>query len=508
MALAGLVLLLTGAVLSRRGEVAGQEIIIDTGACKLPVTILTPQNQQVIGSAVVLHGFSANRRALDSFGEQLASAGIRVFLPDLPGHGDNSQSFSFPRAESCSADLLLFLKNHSEIIPSRTILAGHSMGGAIAIRLADRFAAAGTIAISPAPMSPTPTIPPQFLLYSLPQTLPDHLLVLRGGLEPPATAEADRALVALAQRVEPKLYGNFETAPRYSNWKLIPFGSHVGMLWDSRAFQQSIEWARESLRFKGDLRSTVHAPALGGAMGIVGIFCIFPIAATLATKYAAQFALEQEAYRLHPLLVLAHIAAASTLCVLILNFWIPLKLLRIVTADYLGSFFLLTGLYLLFVFREHLHQVPRGGAASWLAGMFLSLAVVFGLGAWLNWRLDDAWMNGARWLRFIPLALACLPYCLAEELMLGPPLLPLFKSRWLLFSASRALSWVVLVLAFFALHSGQLLIILLAIFMVIFSVLQRLAMDAVRRRTGSAGTAVIFGAILWAWFLAAVLPLT
>lgn len=526
LALAGLLLVTAGAVLSRRGKISARETVIDTGDCKLPVTILEPTAVTPAGFAVVLHGLSANRRTMDAFGTEFAAAGFRVFSPDLPGHGDNSQSFSFPRAESCASSLLNYLKDHSEILPSRTIVAGHSMGGAIAIRLADRFAAAGTIAISPAPMSPMPTIPPQFLLYAMPHTLPDNLLVLRGGLEPSATADADRALVKLAQGIarqyRPELDSLSEgrNLPR-AKWALIPFASHVEMLWDRRVSQQSLEWARESLqshsvpaarlRTKEDWQTSPRAlrlPAIGGALGVFGILCLFPAAATLIAKIAKLSLVPQEWRWLHPLRILAHVGIASAVSVGILNFWIPLKWLRMATGDYLGSFFLLIGLYLLFVFRGLVRKQSLGKLPAWLAGAALSLGIVLGLGAWLNWRLDNAVMNAARWARFVPLALACFPWCLAEELMLGPPDPRRRVSRFLICHASRLLAWVILVLAFFVLHSGQLLIVLLAIFLALFSICHRLGMDGLRRRTGSSGAAALFGAILWAWFLAAALPLT
>jgi hypothetical protein len=41
-----------------------------------------------------------------------------------------------------------------------------------------------------------------------------------------------------------------------------------------------------------------------------------------------------------------------------------------------------------------------------------------------------------------------------------------------------------------------------------FWALQRLATDALRARTGSAIGAAVFGAILAAWFIAAIFPLT
>jgi hypothetical protein len=52
------------------------------------------------------------------------------------------------------------------------------------------------------------------------------------------------------------------------------------------------------------------------------------------------------------------------------------------------------------------------------------------------------------------------------------------------------------------------LIPLLAVFLALFSIAQRLGADALRKRTGSAAAAILFSAILVAWFVAAVFPLT
>jgi hypothetical protein len=357
----------------------------------------------------------------------------------------------------------------------------------------------------------------------MPKTLPNNVLVIRGGLEPPATAEADRELVKLAQDAGPKAgKGPVNLPSRRAQWRLEPYASHVGVLWDPRVFEASIAWTRDSLRAVPEAISSpqmqdsptvkikAHAPALGGALGVLGIFCLFPMVATLAAKSNRQQLLTpgQELCRPKAPQVLAPVAIASALAVCILKFWIPLRFLRIVTGDYLGSFFLLSGAFLLLVFRGRVSKNLMGSLAPWCIGVVTSLAIVFGLGSWLDWRLDIAWMDGARWARFVPLALACLPYCLAEEYMLGPRVPQGRLHRLLLFGVWRLLIWVILVLGVLLLHSGQLLIILLALFLALFSLFQRLGMDAVRQRTGSAEASGIFGAILLAWFLAAVLPLS
>lgn len=508
-AAAGLLLLVSGAFLSRRGDVFAVDTVMETPGCRLPVTILQPPESAVAGSAVVFHGLSANRRSMDIFGEQLAAAGLRVFLPDLPGHGDNAQPFSFAGVEKCATSFVLDLQKTGKISPSRTILAGHSMGGAIAIRLADHFPAKATLAISPAPMMPRLGVPAEFLLFSLPARLPENLLVFRGGFEPGLAAEGDLALIKIANQgrsgsdeQSDSLFG------RPAQLALLSHATHTGILFDPRMWNRSISWVQDTLQLDKSNRLEVHAPVLGGLCGLAGILLVFPLGATLLTKWLTADARDADAAPPDPWRFLGHSAAAFALAVLILRFWVPLQRLRILTGGYLASFFLLSGLYLLVVFRGLAKKALFLNGKFWMIGGVLSMAVVLGAGAWLNWRLDDAWMNAARWARFAPLALACLPYFAAEEIAIGPPRREHRWARLLLFAVFRGLAWTILAPAVFLLHSGQLLIILLAVFFVVISIFQRLGMDSVRRRTGSAAAAALFGAILAAWFLAAVLPLT
>ncbi|MGH9859834.1 MAG: hypothetical protein ACRD5F_07410, partial [Candidatus Acidiferrales bacterium] len=67
--------------------------------------------------------------------------------------------------------------------------------------------------------------------------------------------------------------------------------------------------------------------------------------------------------------------------------------------------------------------------------------------------------------------------------------------------------WAMMILAFLVLRSNQVLIPLLAVYLALFSIAQRLGADAIRRRTGSAAAAAVFSAILAAWYIAAVFPL-
>ena len=103
---------------------------------------------------------------------------------------------------------------------------------------------------------------------------------------------------------------------------------------------------------------------------------------------------------------------------------------------------------------------------------------------------------------------ASLPYFVAEELALGPPADGRRGPRFVLFLALRILLWLALMFALFAFDSQEILMLLLAVFLLAISLVQRWGADAIRERTGSPGAAALVGAILAAWFVAAVFPLT
>ena len=71
----------------------------------------------------------------------------------------------------------------------------------------------------------------------------------------------------------------------------------------------------------------------------------------------------------------------------------------------------------------------------------------------------------------------------------------------------RLVFWLPLVLAIFVLHSGEILLVLLAPYLAILSIPHRWGMDVVREVTGSAAAAALFGAILLAGFFLVIFPL-
>jgi len=152
----------------------------------------------------------------------------------------------------------------------------------------------------------------------------------------------------------------------------------------------------------------------------------------------------------------------------------------------------------------------RWDAGALASAVVLGTATMLAFGGWLNWQITYTWLNAPRWWRFAAVLPLVLPYFVAEEIALGaPPSVWLARAgRFAKFLALRATLWLAMAFGLFVLGGAQVLMVLLVIYLAAFSIAQRAGMDAVRRRTGSAAAAAVFGAILAAWFIAAVFPIT
>lgn len=79
---------------------------------------------------VLIHGFAGDASAWSLLAASIARAGIRVFAPDLPGHGANPQPAASP------ADLVSFLIADLAKVPGPLHLVGHSLGAWVAVQVA------------------------------------------------------------------------------------------------------------------------------------------------------------------------------------------------------------------------------------------------------------------------------------------------------------------------------------------------------------------------------------
>ena len=469
--------------------------LIDAGGCRLETTIVEKQEGGSQGSVLLFHGISANKKIMSYLARGFAEQGLRVYVPDLPGHGRTAGPFSPGRAEQCAEALLRALLARGTVNADRTILAGHSMGGAIAERIASRVPVAGLVAVSPAPMRAAHGVTPEKLLFSDPTILPSHSLVIVGALE----------LESMRRNAADLAASRNDGTVKYLE---IAGASHVSVLFNRVVVRALEEWSAETLNLRSTAALPSHRPLIGALGGFAGILLLAgPFLREASGRNKSEENVAKGAVIGMPRLSL-EFAAGAILIVLLLRLWIPLKAIRLFQGDYLVSFLLLFGVLVAVAhwscLRPALAISPRHLLAAGFAGVVLLLLST----AWFDLTFYEAWLTGARWVRFPFLLIVLLPYHIAEETLLGPAKRGTKWRRLALALALRLITWGVLMGGILFLHSGEILIGLLSVYMAVFNLLQRRAMDMVRNETCSAAATALFGAILLAGFCLVIFPLT
>lgn len=494
----------------------GREVTVQTATCSIPVLeLIEHQGGGNSDSAIVFHGLTANKTMMRTLGLSLLSYEGRVFLVDLPGHGNNREPFTFERAETCAGELLATLEQRGDIALDRTVLVGHSMGAGIAIRLADLYPTAATISVSTAMRQPLPGKPSHMVPLDLPRRMPVNLLLVTGAYDLPMAKEAALRILRAAEGQRSSARDFAER--RAVRWVNVPYATHTSLIVDGRVLRLADQWARQALPGGSLYHRGPNTLFLAGLSGLAGLILLFPYAAGALHRAFGKPTSGVDFLSKTTSIVPLVWAGAALVAVGLQYKWVPLSpLVRMYSGDYLASVLMIAGVVLLISRRRWAqHAAPLQTNWDWRAvGMAAALGILtmLAFGAWLNWHITDAWLNAPRWWRFALLVPLVLPYFLAEEIALGAPQAKnpwrARAGRFLLFLVLRGLLWLAMIFGLVLLQSGEVLMALLVIYMAAFSIGQRMGMDAVRRRTGSAAAAAVFGAILAAWFIAAVFPIT
>ncbi len=493
-AAAGLLLCAFGYYLTHRDSYEVRTVLATAGGCNMPTDIYEPRSGSPAGSVILFHGLSANKKVMTFTAQEFANQELRVFVPDLPGHGKSPGPFSPERAEFCAAALVRDLAMRKAIFPQRTLLAGHSMGGALAARIAAQLPVAGVIAISPAPMHPTPEVASELLLFQTPPQLAGHSLILSAEWEPAAIRHIAQDLVTAS-------------ADSSNKYAAIPATSHVSILFAAATFNFIREWSYQLLGTSSAAPFPRNYPALGCLIGILGLAILTPPFLREMFSAASHSSLIDPQQTPSFLRSIIGFILFSILAVVTLHFLPPFRFLRIFQGDYLATLLFLVGVAALVVNRRSLPSFKSLFAAPTASGAAAALVLLLLFAAWFELTFHEAWLTPARWLRFPLLFVALLPWHLAEEVLLLNPTKSLSPARLLGALAFRGIIWGIAIAAIFYLHSGKFIFVLLPAYFLIFSILQRLAIDAVRFRTRSISAAAVFGAILLAGFVLAILPI-
>jgi pimeloyl-ACP methyl ester carboxylesterase len=493
-AVAGVLLCAAGLWLALPTPYRERTYIFNAEGCRLETAIVEKPVGGGLGSVLLFHGISANKKIMWYWARGFAEQGLRVYVPDLPGHGRTSGPFSPARAEQCGEALLRELLARGVISGERTILAGHSMGGAIAERIAARVPVAGLIAISPAPMRAAHGVTAEKLLFRDPPDLPANSLVLVGSLE----------LGSLRRNASDLVGSRSDETSKYIE---IPGASHVSVLFNRAALQAARDWSAHLLPLSATPGFPSRRQLVGALGGFVGILLIAGpfLREVLGNNGSEEKSPTSAGVGLARLLL--EFGAGSVLIVLVLRFWVPLKAILLFQGDYLASMVLLLGAWLMAMHWRTLRMAitnSRHVLAAGFAGIVLLLVCT----AWFELTFYEAWLTAAKWSRFPFLVMAFSPCLLAEETLLGPLGEGKRGRRLALALTLRLITWGAMMGGVLFLRNGEILMGLLSVYMAVFNLIQRSGMDIVRSESGSATAAALFGAILQAGFCLVIFPLT
>jgi len=499
LAAMGVVLLLLGVVLtlySARGFTV-RHYLVNAGSCPLTMDIVLksgvsedPQR----GAVILFHGLAANKIIMSYLARSFAAQGLTVYVPDLPGHGRSNGPFSPEQAETCASSFVRGLAARGLIVPDHTILVGHSMGGDIALRIAPKIRPAGVIAISPAPMQIAHGVSAENLLYFSPPPLQPNTLILVGQYEFPSLVE--NAFDFAASRTDPTV-----------EFDAIPGNSHVSVLFSPIVAAKIQVWTSHLLHLPSSAVLPSRANVLGCILGLCGIVLL--AGPFLRETFGGDPPAEPRSISLpsFPRLFL-EFAGVSLVVIYLLRYWMPLRPLPLYQGNYLASFFLLAGLALLLLHPRLALSQFSAKPLVLLSAAFAAFLLHFLITGWFDLTFSFAWLTLHRWARFPVFFLAVFLFFYALDVLLGPasdvrPTRRLFLSLLLLTTA-----WLALVGSVFYLHSGEILLVLLAPYFVLVLLLIRLGAQLIRRQTASPTAAALFGAILLAGFCLVLFPLS
>jgi pimeloyl-ACP methyl ester carboxylesterase len=494
-AIAALLLCVIGFLLSRSNPYREHIYLMDAGGCRLETSFLEPASGGTHGSVVLLHGLASNKKLMFYLAQTFTAQGLRVFVPDLPGHGRTAGPFSAERAEKCSGALVSELFARGLASPQQTILAGHSMGAAIAVRLAAHIPVAGIIAISPAPMQPTGIAQPEMLLYHDPPPLASNSLIINGSLELKPVRDAAANLQATRNDGTTKLM-------------VLPWASHVSLIFDPRTARASQEWAARVLHLEGSPSLPSRRGLLGALAGFIGILLIAGPFITEACGDRKTPSPAEPTPAVATWRSLAEIALLSLLTAVLLHFFPGISGVKLFEGDYLASFLWILGVFLCLMHFRTTRAVFRSKLLPLVTTAFAALVLFILVTAWFELTSSESWLTPAKWGRFPLLLVFLFPYHLAEELLVGPVAIRAGWQRLAFGLSLRLLTWFALLVGLFALHSGEVLVALLAPYLALSNVFQRTGSDCVREGTGSPSAAALFGAILQAGFWLVIFPVT
>ena len=429
----------------------------DTVRGVLPLDPATPYVRFVPDSsptttAVLVHGLNSNKEFMQTFAMALADAGVDTYAIDLPGHGDSSEPFNYANSLRAVTSLL-------DTFERQPVVVGHSMGGGLLADLAPLREFETMLLLSPVPV-PVEDFPAR------------RLLIVSGALEAPRINAFFPTLI--------------ESASGETLWLKFPDAGHSTALFAPGKIRQAVEWvvgdevsSRTTERYVWLL--------LMALAGFTGGWMLLPRSEEMSPLSPRSPVLTR---------TLVGYIAASGGAIVLLGFVNPMGWLNLFATDYLFGFILVTGLLL---WRGSGFPITgKGVTVGVLAAVYAITVLLAGVGE----NLIHLVPSGIQWLWFPVLTLAGLPLFVYDELALRS--IPVVWKRWGMFLLTRIILWASVVTGVLLLNPDKEFLVLIMHLIVVFWIVLWGGTGLIARRTGEAGAAALFAAIVHGWALASI----
>lgn len=213
----------------------------------VPLTVIAPDDESDRPAVVVVHGFAGSSTIMDPLAVALARAGYRVVVPDLHGHGSNTEALPLlpdgrgdPQALQNDIDIAVtWIAAQHGVKTDQIGLVGHSMGAGAVVRfgIADAQGAKrirATVALSLPSAADVPQGQP---------AVPRNLLLMWGAAEPASfqTAGEEALHAAYPDGVVGQSYGSGADGTARGT-SVVPGVEHIGIVFSPVTSQATVDW--------------------------------------------------------------------------------------------------------------------------------------------------------------------------------------------------------------------------------------------------------------------------
>lgn len=477
-------------------------------AKQVPVEVFTPQGLSEPRPAVVIaHGFSVCKQYMYPFAYTLARNGYVAAVFDFSGHGKNPRPFpsdleqAHTEESPLTADLraaLDYVRGLPSVDPGRVALIGYSMGSAVVTRYArdHHQEIAATIAVSG-------------IFSDVLPAQPRNLLWLTGAWEMASLKAVARDALAACSGHEPGELSGDLAAGTACKLVFVPHAEHVTMPFNPVTLSETLSWLDTTFDHQGN----------GALDGRIVWFLLFYICmAVLFVPFTGAF-LSRSAGGGEPVSVFwgasplemtgfLLVAVIPAIAVPLILSIVPHGLLPLVAGNYVLAFFWLYGMLMLILLiaLRSLTSATFARLFSWrtiltASLLFLGCMATFGLLA--ETTVLNMLPTPRRWPIIGASLLIVLPYCTASE-YISRTNYP--RYRWVLPALVKMLFGLSLGIGI-VLGAPFVLILFFPALILLF-IGSGLFARRIYSLTGNPGISGLFTALIFAWLIGVIFPIT